>query len=281
MNTSDCHQEASHSVRTLSSVTCSFVCFVGLMHFFACTCIISNAEVRRLTSRVERYAALFHYVLVLPLFEIMAVWGSYLAPTVFSPLDEGLVVGWLLVHWTAFALLSVSVCRARDNHRYYVHMAHVIYFPMGFVLAVHHAMHARLASDAVAYWTLVLSTALAIMNVPRALRVAQMCSACAAHALRMPHNYNRSMRQRFRKRKSFIIGSDGDFHDHTSDDEDFQENRMVFDAQTMQTTHVYTLDDTAARIFNRRDGDEAPFVYDTAIDNLDLSDDTIQSAPPE
>jgi len=231
-----------------------FVSLLGLSAFFLCTCSASNAEIRRATSKVERYSALFHYALVLPLFEVVGVWGSKAAPDVFSSLDAGLVLGWLLVHCVALAMLVLGVCRATRSHRYFVHMAHVLYFPMGFVLAVHHAVHSSLGSDAIAYWTLTLSTAIAVVNVPRVLRPGYLCVACEVGALRKPRVAKRSIRSRFR-RPRFTVESD----DETSE-------QFVFDTQRMDRIHMPAR--RAESAF-----DNGPVLFST--DALDISDDTI------
>jgi len=101
----------------------------------------------RHVSRSERRAVLFHYLLILPLFEALVIWGPHLDIGV-AENSPGIVVTWMALLGAGLLLLALGFWSARA-HLFSMQLSQVMQLPGAMMFLCDRVIYHRLGVEAV------------------------------------------------------------------------------------------------------------------------------------
>lgn len=123
-----CHNLVPDGVLIASTVVSGLLSLLMFNSAFGASCFFSNKDLYQVFNAMERRAIIIQYLIAMPLFELLVVWGPQLTPSI-DHNSSSSVINWLVVNSMSLGLVIGSLF-ATHRYRMLIHVAQCFRLPL-------------------------------------------------------------------------------------------------------------------------------------------------------
>jgi len=126
-----CRHYLPTSVLVMSTVITILLGLSMINGMCGATCRFKRSQIKRIFYPTERKIGLLQYAVIMPMFELFVVWGSWIG---ISPdgSSASIVVGWITINGLCLLIMTCA-CYSTGNYRLMVHIAQCFRLPLAVI----------------------------------------------------------------------------------------------------------------------------------------------------